>query len=145
MNKLNWELFALTCGPQNTPPKAKNFSKKHKHLNYKQYKQMLRDEGDTSLNKMRVGESCPAIAELLASSLADFITLAANYSGYSGTAEELIVNYVHPLFLKAKAAASKEDNPNWLYATMGDFADKYLEAMRVEIKTLESMGAWEVV
>ncbi len=26
-----------------------------------------------------------------------------------------------------------------------DFTDKYWEAMRVEIMTLESMGAWEVV
>ncbi len=145
LNKLNRELFALTCGPQNPPPKAKKLSKKRKRLNYKQYKLLLRDQGDTSLNKMRVEESCPTIAELLASPLAEFITLAANDCGYSGTAKELIVNYVHPLFLKAKAAASKEDNPNWHDATTGDFADEYWEAMRVEIKTLESMGAWEVV
>ncbi len=85
MNKLNWELFALTCGPQNPPPKATELSNKRKHLNYKQYKQMFRDEGDTSLNKMRVEESCPTIAELLVSPLAEFITLAANDCGYSGT------------------------------------------------------------
>ena len=145
LNKLNRELFALTCGPQNPPPKAKKLSKKRKRLNYKQYKLLLRDQGDTSLNKMRVEESCPTIAELLASPLAEFITLAANDCGYSGTAKELIVNYAHPFFLKAKAAVSKEDNPNWHDATTGDFADEYWEAMRVEIKTLESMGAWEVV
>ncbi len=74
-----------------------------------------------------------------------FITLTANDCGYSGTAEALIVNYVHPLFLKAKAVASKEDNPNWHDATTGNFAYKYWEAMRVKIKTLESMVAWEVV
>ncbi len=106
---------------------------------------MLRDEGDTSLNKMRVEESCPTTAELLDSPLAEFITLAVNDCGYSGTVEELIVNYVHPLLLKVKAAASKEDNPNWHDAITGDFANKYWEAMRVEIKTSESMGAWEVV
>ncbi len=131
MNKLNQELFALTCGSQKTPPESKKLLKKRKRLNYKQYKQMLRDEGNTSLNKMRVEESCPTIAELLASPLAEFITLAANDCGYSGTAEALIVNYVHPLFLKAKAAASKEDNPNWHDATTGDFSDDYWEAMRV--------------
>jgi hypothetical protein len=32
-------------------------------------------------------------------------------------AEELIVNYVHPLFLKAHSAASKLDNPSWKEAT----------------------------
>jgi hypothetical protein len=94
---------------------------------------------------MGVEESCPNIAELLASPLAEFITLAANDCGYSGTTEELIVNYVHPLFLKAKAAVSKEDNPNWHDATMGDFADEYWESIRVEIMTLESMGVWKVV
>jgi hypothetical protein len=31
----------------------------------------------------------------------------------SGKAEELIVTYVHPLFLKAHSAASKADNPSW--------------------------------
>ena len=81
LNKLNRELFALTCGPQNPPPKAKKLSKKRKRLNYKQYKLLLRDQGDTSLNKMRVEESCPTIAELLASPLAEFITRAANDCG----------------------------------------------------------------
>ncbi len=86
MNKLNRELFALACGPQNPPPKAKKLSKKRKRLNYNQYKQLLRDQGNISLNKMRVEESFPTIAELLASLLARFITLAVNDFGYSGTA-----------------------------------------------------------
>ncbi len=81
MNKLNWKLFALTCGTQKTPPKAKKLSKKRKRLNYKQYKQMLHDKGYTSLNKMRIEESCPTISELLASPLAKFITLAENDCG----------------------------------------------------------------
>ncbi len=40
----------------------------------------------------------PTVADLLASPLAKYITLAANDCGYSGKAEELIVTYVHPLF-----------------------------------------------
>jgi len=78
------------------------------------------------------------------SPLAKYITLAANDCGYGGTAEELIVSYVHPHFLKAHSAASKEDNPNWKQATRGKFADEYWKAMELEIATLEGIDAWEV-
>ena len=160
MKKLNRETYALTCGKHDPPPRAKQLSKKRKRLNYIQYKRHLRDEGDAKLLSMKeVGESCPTVsseyetswkscptvAELMDSPLSKFITLAANDCGYSGTTEELIVNYVHPLFLSAKSAASKEDNPNWRQAMQGPFADEYWDAMRVEISTLESMGAWEIV
>ena len=37
------------------------------------------------------------MADLMDSPLAQYISLAANDCGYSGTAEELVVNYVHPL------------------------------------------------
>ncbi len=65
---------------------------------------------------MKVEQPCsPALipADLLAISLAKYIILAANDCEYSGEAEELIVTYVHPLFLKAHLAASKADNPSW--------------------------------
>ena len=52
---------------------------------------------------------------------------------------------MHPLFLKAKADASQEDNPNWRQAMNGQFADDYWEAVVTDIETLESMHAWEVV
>ena len=73
------------------------------------------------------------------------ITLAANYCGYSGTSEDLIVNHVHPFFLKSKSAESVEDNPNWRQAMNGQFADEYWEAAVTEIDTLEFMKVWEVV
>ena len=73
---------------------------------------------------------------------AKYITLAANDCGYSCTSEELIVNYVHPLFLKAKSDASRKDNPNCREATTGVFADKYCKTIKVKISTFESMGAW---
>jgi hypothetical protein len=60
-------------------------------------------------------------------------------------AEELIVQYIHPLFLRAHSAASKEDNPGWQEATQGKSTDDYWKAMEVEIFTLESIDAWEVV
>ena len=66
---------------------------------------------------LTLDKTIPTVAGLLASPLAKYITLAANDCGYSGKAEELIVTYVHPLFLKAHSAASKADNPSWREAT----------------------------
>ncbi len=47
--------------------------------------------------------------------------------------------------MRAHSAASKEDNPWWQEATWGKFAGDYWKAMEVEIFTLESIDAWEVV
>ena len=60
-----------------------------------------------ALMSLTLDKTIPTVADLLASPLAKYITLAANDCGYSGKAEELIVTYVHPLFLKAHSAASK--------------------------------------
>ena len=98
-----------------------------------------------SLSMLTLINGIPTMAELMDSPLAKYITLAANDCGYGGTTEELIVSYVHPLFLKAHSAASKEDNPNWSQATQGKFADKYWTAMELEIATLEAINAWEVL
>jgi hypothetical protein len=106
LNKLNRQLYALTFGPKTVPPMAQKMSKKKMRLNYKQYKRGLRENGDRALQNMSLVDQCPTVAELMASPLARYITLAANDCGYSGTAEELIVDYVHPLFLKAKLSAS---------------------------------------
>jgi len=81
----------------------------------------------------------------MASPLSRFITLAANDCGYRGSTLELVTTWVHPLFLKAKAEASKEDNPNWSQAMNGHFSDDYWKAAVKEIETLEGMEAWEVV
>ena len=98
-----------------------------------------------SLSMLTLTDGIPTVAELMDSPLAKYITLAANDCGYGGTAEELIVSYVHPLFLKAHSAASKEDNPNWSQANGGKFANKYWRAMELEIATLEAINAWEVL
>ena len=92
-------------------------------------------------------DGIPTVADLMDSHLAQYITLAANDCGYSysGTAEELVVSYVNPLFLKTHSASSKLDNPSWKEATWGKFADKYWKAMELEISTLEALGAWEVL
>jgi len=98
-----------------------------------------------SLLMMTMTDGIPTVADLMDSPLAKYITLAANDCGYGGTAKELIVSYVHLLFLKAHLAASKEDNPNWKQANRGKFADKYWKAMELEIATLEALNAWEVL
>jgi len=98
-----------------------------------------------SLSMLTMTEGIPTVADLMDSPLAKYITLAANDCGYGGTAEELIVSYVHPLFLKAHSAASKEDNPSWKQATRGKFADEYWKAMELEIATLEAINAWNVM
>lgn len=98
------------------------------------------------LNAMHFDDDSVTITpeDILNSSLAQFIELAANDCGYKGSTKDLICNWIHPLFLKAKSAASKEDNPNWWQAMNGPFADEYWKAAVVEIETLEGMGAWEV-
>ena len=150
MDKLNRDIFTLTVGKKTIPPMAMKLSRKRQRLNYKQYRCELRDDGDASLSMMALsdgseGDDIPTVAVLLESPLAKYITLAANDCGYSGTAEELIVSYVHPLFLKAHSAASREDNPSWKQATQGKFADEYWKAMELEIATLEALDSWEVV
>jgi hypothetical protein len=94
---------------------------------------------------MSIEDSLPSISDLINSPLSKYITLAENDCRYDGPAEELIVQYVHPLFLRSHSAASKEDNPGWREATGRKFADDYWKAMEVKIFTLESIDAWEVV
>jgi len=143
--KLNRDVFTLTFGPRVIPPRALILSKKRKRIKYKQHRRNLKENSDESLSMMTMTDGILTVADLMDSPLAKYITLAANDCGYGGTAEELIVSYVHPLFLKAHSAASKEDNPSWKQATQGKFADEYWKAMELEIATLEAINAWEVL
>ena len=79
------------------------------------------------MNYMHLVDSIPTIVELPDSQISNFINMAINDCGYKGTTEYLIVNYVHPLSLKAKAAASQADSPKWRQAMDGQFADEYWE------------------
>jgi hypothetical protein len=90
---------------------------------------------------LTLDKTIPTVADPLESPLAKYVILAANDCGYGGTAEELIVTYVHPLFLKAHSAASKADNPSWHKAPKGNFADDYWKAIKLEIATLENIDA----
>ena len=55
------------------------------------------------------------------------------------------MDWVHPLFLKTKAAARKEGNPTWWEVMHGPFTDEYWKAAITEVETLETMNTWEVV
>jgi hypothetical protein len=87
-----------------------------------------------------------SVEEYFGGPLAQFIKLAAADSGMDPSqSKDLLVKLVHPLFLKAKAEASKQDNPNWKQAMSGQFADEFWKAAVKEFRTLEGMDAWEVV
>ena len=137
------EHFASLCAQK--PIKACRLSRKKRK--YRQRMAHRRAEGDKYLNKMRFDdkENPITVDTILNSPLAKFIHLAANDCGYKGTVKELVCNWVHPLFLKAKAAASKQDNPNWWQAMDSEFAEEFWKAAVTEIETLEAIGAWEVV
>jgi hypothetical protein len=87
----------------------------------------------------------PSVEALMACPLSKYIHFATNNCGYRGSHYELIANLVQTLFLKAKSEASKEDNQNWKQAMNGPFKEEYWQAAVKEIKTLESMNAWEVM
>ena len=82
---------------------------------------------------------------LLRSPIARFIGFSASKIGYKGTVDDLVCNWIHPIMLQAKAAGSKEDNPNWWKAMNGPFAAEYWQAACVEVETLKEMDAWEVI
>ena len=124
---------------------AQKMSKNSMRLNYKYNTRSLRENGDMSLQSIMFGQQCPTLADLTSIKLAKYITIDANNCVQGGTAEELIVNYIHPLFLKAKSAVSREDNPNWREAPTEVFDDNYWKEMKVKISNLEYMGAWGVV
>ena len=93
----------------------------------------MKDEISTTLNSIHLADSIPNIQEYLYSPISNFITLDANDCGYEGSIEYLIVSYLHPLFLTAKADASQADNTNWRQSMSGQFSDKYWEAAVNEI------------
>jgi hypothetical protein len=83
------------------------------------------EESDHMLTAMELRQDVPTVEELLDSPLSRSISFAANSCGYSRMTQELIVNWVHLLFLQAKAEASTADNLNWWEAMKSSFVDEY--------------------
>lgn len=90
---------------------------------------MRQEESDKLLAAINeFGKEDPSIAEIRSGLLAKFIDIAAKDSGYTGNAKELLLNYVHLLFLKARAEASKGDNLELHNAMRSNFADEWWKA-----------------
>ena len=87
----------------------------------------------------------PTVEQLLACPLSHFIHFAANKYGDAGSRKELIANWVHSFFLKAKSEASKQDNPNWREAMNRPCNEEYWEAAVKKLNMLKNMNAWEVI
>ncbi len=91
-------------------------------------------------------DSPESLEELFGGPLAQFIKFSAADSGLDPSqTQDLLVKFVHPLFLKAKAEASKADNPNWKQTMSGPFADEFWKAAVKEYRTLEGMDVWDTV
>lgn len=90
-------------------------SKMQKTNKVKQILNMCQEESNKLLAAIdESGKDDPSIAEIMSSLLTKFIDIAVKDSGYTGNSEELLLNYVHPLFLKARTEASKGDNLDWI-------------------------------
>ena len=87
------------------------------------------------------GWAVPSVDALINSDLDKFVHFAASDAGFDGTIESMVVNWLHPLMLQAKTRSNAEDNPDWLKAMNGPFAQEYWEAACIEIETLERMEA----
>ena len=125
------------------PPTACRLSRKK--LKYRQRLAYRADVGDRLLLTDH-DENENSFEDFFNGPLARFITLAASDSGHDPSdVRDLLIKQVHPLFLKAKAAASKSDNPSWKQAMGGQFADEFWKAAVKEYTTLENMDAWEIV
>lgn len=114
-----------------------------KRSEYRKRKEKKRKAADALMLSAEI--EVPTVESLMACPISKFIHFAANDCGYKGSRYDLICNWVHPLFLKAKSEASKEDNPSWKQAMSGPFKEEYWKAALKEIETLESMDVWEVV
>ena len=141
------QLHSASRGEKQVPPAVRRVllvqKISRKRSDYKKRKAKQREQADALMLSAEV--EVPTVEALMACPLSRFIHFAANDCGYNGTRYDLIANWVHPLFLKAKSEASKEDNPSWKQAMSGPFKKEYWEAAVKEIETLESMVAWEVV
>jgi hypothetical protein len=124
--------YLCSLGERQIPPAVRQ--EMHlRRINRKrgQYRQrMERQRKQADVLMLQAELEIPTVEALMACPLSKFIHFAANDCGYRGTRYELIANWVHPLFLKAKSEASKEDNPSWKQAMNGPFKKEYWDAAR---------------
>ena len=132
--------FACMLGPKQPPACVRKPRKKRQ---YQQQLQKTKHE-QTAYSLAMMEWEFPSIAVLLQSPITQFIKLGTNHAGINQTIENLVCEWIHPLMIQAKAAASKEDNPKWWQAMNGPFSSEYWQAACFEVETLEEMDAWKV-
>ncbi|KAL7448122.1 hypothetical protein ACHAXS_000127, partial [Conticribra weissflogii] len=133
--------YSLTLGPKQPPTPTR---KSRRRRQYAKRPQQRKDE-HTAYTLSTLEWNVPTVESLLRSPLARFIGFSASKIGYAGTLDNLMCSWIHPLMLQAKAATSKEDNPNWWQAMNGPFCEEYWKAACVEVETLKEMDTCEVV
>ena len=67
----------------------------------------------------------PTPEALLHSDISRFVHFAARDCGSDWTIESLVVNWLNPMMLQAKLKSNPADNPNWIQAMSGPFAEEY--------------------
>ena len=77
-------------------------------MKYRQQLAKKKELGDMSMSSMSF--NVPSVEEHMKSLSVKFITFSANDCGYSKSAYDLIVNWAHLFFLKAKDVANKENS-----------------------------------
>ncbi len=95
--------------------------------------------------KSTVTDDLPPIEDIMNCLFSKFIYFAANDCGCCGSRRYFIVTCIHSLFLKAKLAASKDENPNWRDVMESPFKEEFWKAVCIEVETLEGMDSWDVV
>jgi hypothetical protein len=98
-----------------------------KKIKYRQRMARPAEVGDQFL--LSLEDSPESLEKLFGGPLAQFIKLSAADSGLDPSqTQDLFVKLVHLLFLKAKAEASKANNPNWKQAMSGPFSKEFWKA-----------------
>ncbi len=104
MAKLNQDVFTLTLGSRQIPPRALILSKKKKRVKFKQYCHRLKENGDLLLSMLLMTDGIPTVAELMDS------PLAKHKQGYHGNIASRIqhrgrriVNIMHTKYTYAQS------------------------------------------
>ena len=133
--------FACTLGKKKPPRSARLSRKRREYKSKLAAAKLLEANAEFGTLEWEV----PDAESLMEDDFTKFVHFAAADCGFDGSIESLVVDWLHPLMLAAKTAASADDSPNWRQAMNGPFADEYWEAACTEVETLENMKAWEVV
>ena len=139
--KNNRNRFYCTEGPKQ-PPSSVKIPRKKRMYKARLFRKKLREANQTL---GAANWKVPSAKDLMHSDLARFVHFAASDCGFDGSVESLAIKWLHPLMLAAQSLGNQADNPNWLQAMNGPFAEEYWKAACIEVETLEKMEAWDVV